>query len=122
MKNLSFRPEGASVWSWETEAWIWEIGVWIREMEAWIWGTGVWIREMVAWIWGTGVRISEMGGLDLGNKGLELGEKETWIWGIGVWILLAGLELSWGEKGLGSGQRFGFGGQGLSQRFYQVGF
>jgi len=55
LKNLSFRLEGASVWSWETGAWIWETGVWgagvwIREMEAWIWGTRVWSWGIGVWI------------------------------------------------------------------------
>jgi len=33
-KNLSLRPEGASVWSWEAEASIWGTGVWITEIKA----------------------------------------------------------------------------------------
>jgi len=52
-----FRPEGASVWSWETDAWIRGTGVCIGEMQAWIWRTRV-------WSWGNG-------DLDLGDRGLD---------------------------------------------------
>ena len=82
LKNLSFRPEGASVWSWETDAWIRGTGVCIGEMQAWIWRTRV-------WSWGNG-------DLDLGDRGLDF---------VGRFGVKSGERSSDLDRGLDSGDR-----------------